>query len=1541
MNWNAKPENSAPPPPYSKTQASILQQFLILQPPTTSQSSYSYPANNQEACMYSSNSISGLKQLLTVKNYKVPQISTSNMHNRTVVASQNSVERMTYTNVKGLQQSNHSLQTVSSGAMQNVWLNSPVRNSVPSHTEASGPQQTNFGASMPYIHAPQNQLLTSDTYSVQLQMTPSNSVRGPVTFQGNHQGNQGLSHSVPDQLVDWAQQFTSSELTYPEYRAPPKQYSYSPQNFLQDPSVQKQSFMQSTSLQVKNNQPPTSAQTSHSKHPVPVSYQYTGENSKRLPAVPYNYRYGTQPVQNSQPVAKHLPVEVPQSSEMYSSEKRKDLFKGFQQWQNASENTTTLGNFCDLKITNVTQPHNEPVSSPKGGVQTLPQNQEKRMFSCNPSASQVPDPNVTKEKLARDIKSLVEMKKKFTELARKIKINKKLLMAAGCSKTANTCSESVQDSEFSAKEMAAASDKPCSMELLTTCLSLWKNQPPENTAENVPKSSEEKLCNMSRTCTTSAGSSNPMNEVHAKSLFLVGNSQSKIANLSQETVVSVVTPTYESSGVTVAKGTELQIAVVSPLILSDVKALPEKELVPRALPETMYPVVKEDSVCSLQDQLTKNIGLTAVLSIGKETLAGSATSAKVSLSVQKEKLHKPTQSDPDIAGGSQHSTPEDEALLNPRDSTVGSGPMLQIESICSLAEGDVYYNSQIAEIINSLPLKNEPQKFPLPDQQVISNQEQVGHNTEDKDLGFQKDESVLCTDDPHEVIEQLKPLQPPEPASCKDVGINRELEESSLERATEKEKQGVCSPAAIQQEPYHRETSVGSKNSTNDPAVDEIHGEDPAASFLNDQLSELLKEFPYGIEDVRRCEVSASPKKIDQMLEKQTGGKTSHGSKDCTDQIQITVLNSEQIKELFPEEDDQSCKIAETENKAVAEGRSRCDSQTPREESCDPGRLDLEKDKIHCCALGWLSVVYEGVPQCQCSSAEEKGKDQDSLEVNRQGEKSCSPGITIFEINTVSNTSESPLTQATTKCDIPEIHGNNITSKMKENSSRGVELELSGQLSVECYSKDEKDTSEIKQVSLPKISQKKSDTSSKCDKPNPLKSNKPLRFHVVNFNSDNNMPAFSEQACVESQHKKHTPQHLGPGKALPRLLPDTDSSRRNVSLVQSTSPEKKKLKFKAGGTRLKYFEKRKTDHVIPDVEVKKKKYEKQEENKKAESTPKLCNTLTNPNERASVKEKTVSNAESSDLKDSSSKTTRVITLQEYLQRQKNKQMMENNASQKCVENMPCDSEHLRPSKHSAPASWGKLMGIQSSGAETSKQPVQTFTSQDKNHKSHRSEEPRPHDVPRNSKGKVDKHLDKASVDKTKLEKRLNDVSNEVESSQMPPQAKQQKKLYLNRVAFKCTERESICLTKLDSASQKLSKEKEKTQENMPKTKDAIEKPSLLEFKLCPDMLLKNTSSVDKQDDVTSRPGKEQAPVQVSGIKSTKEDWLKCSPMRTKMPEPSQEIDHTNSRLSKRSFSADEFETLQNPVKDSNVMFRTYKQMYLEKRSRSLGSSPVK
>lgn len=1452
MNWNAKPENAAQNPPYSKSHSSVLQQFLL--PSTTSQSSFSCLPQNQEPCMYPTNSNPVSQPLLNVRSYITPQIAVPNMHNRTIVASQTSVERVTSTNVKGAQQPNHNLQTVSSGVVQNVWMNSTMRNFIPSHTEATISHKPDGGTNMPYMHAPQSQLVTSDSYSAQVQMTPSNSVRIPINYQGNYQGNQGLNHSIPDQLVGWTQ-CTSSEPTYPDYRPPPKQYPYLPQNFVQDPSVQKQNLVSSMSLQVQNNQVASSTQTLQSKQPVLVSFQYAAETSKRLLPQPYSCRYGSQNTQNSQPVSRHLSVEIPQSSEMQSSEKKKDTYKGFQQqWQNTNENPSTIGKFCELKI-NTKQSYNDSASSSGDGVQTLVQNnQEERKYPCNPSTNQVLDTNATKEKLVRDIKSLVEIKKKFSELARKIKINKDLLMAAGCSKTANTnYTEPTQHSEFSTKEMSAKRSNPYSMELLATCLSLWKNQPPKTTEESVPKPLEEKQCTASRTSTTAVGSSNPTNEVHVKN-FCSGVRSSQKMSSSSQTVLSALTQSYDSPDVTVGKGTELQIAVVSPLILSNIKTVPGKELAPE-VPETVYPVVKEGSVCSLQDQQTENKTVAVALPFDAPGgVTNTTVSAELSLPILKEKQHKPTQCDLDIADSSlgKHSTLGTEALPNPEDSTVVSGHMLQIESICSLAEGDVSYNSQIAEIFNSV--KNEPHK-PSPNQQVINSQqeEQVDDTTENKDFDFQKDKCVQCTDVPHEVSEQPELLQPLEPASSEYVEANKEIiEESNKENTGVKGTiKDVCSPAAIQQDLHQEMDMVSIKSSHNLTAINEVSDENEPVSYLHDQLSELLEEFPYGIETVTRHEVS----------ENQTDHKTGNMSVDSSDQIKITVLNSEQIKELFPEED-QPCDLetlAVPENrKAIAEVKSPCDSQVPREESDDPEMLDVEKDKIHCCALGWLSMVYEGVPQCHCRSIKEKEKDQYSLEVDscKQREQSCNSGITIFEINPISNNPKSPLIQAADKGNFSEIHGEKIkSSKTKDDSLPKVEKELTDHDSMKCYKKD-KDKSKTKQDSSLKMEQKIKNVSSKCDRLSPLKSNKittPENFQVTTSNSDKNTPTFSKQASRESIQKNHLSQDSGPVKAHVELLPNKDPCRRNNFLVQSVSPEKKKIKFKAGASRLKYFEKRKTDHVlIPDVEIKKKKYEKQEQNKNGGAS-----TLTKPNERVSVKEKTVPVSESSDSTGSSSKSTRVITVQEYLQRQKDKHMGSNASKTICVESMPCDSEHMKSSKQSASPSWGKLIERQDVSAETSKEPEHNSTSHGKNLKFHHSEESRMYNVSGNSSGKIDrKQLYKAYIDKTKLE-RLTSMSNK--SSEIPLQVKEQRKQYLNRVAFKCTERESICLTKLDSASKKLSKEKSGVSPST--ANDDTDKPSMLEFKLCPDVLLKNTSSVDMQDDPSPGPGKEQAPVQ--------------------------------------------------------------------------------
>ncbi|XP_005664063.1 uncharacterized protein KIAA1551 homolog isoform X1 [Sus scrofa] len=1745
MNWNAKPESVTLPPQYPRKQTSFLEQALV-STLTTSQSPLNHPGSNQEACLFLSNSNPVSQPLLNNRNYKTPQqIPISDMHSGTIVTSQTSVERITYTNVKGPKQLNQDLQ-VSSGVTQDMWLNSPMRNSMLSHTGATVSHQTGFGTNPPNVHALQNQFVTSDTYSMQLQMMPSNSGRAPITYQDNPRLNPPLS----EQQVDWPQQCASSGLAYPNYRPLPKQYGYSSRSFVQGPTLPKQNTMSAGSLQVKNSPSPNPVLPLQSKQIATIpSYQYAVTHTDERPPPPYDCRYASQPLQSIQHVVKRSSMDGPQTQEMYLPEMGKDFCRGFQQqWQNSNENFSMMGNTCNLKVnTNVGQPFNRPVRSSLDSVQALGQNtQEKRVDSGNLTSNQVLDTRATKEKLVRDIKTLVEIKKKFSDLARKIKINKSLLMAAGCIKTTSSpYSNTAQNSQFSLKQtakvqcgpqvtivtpetmenkspivmessevankthspsnsnlqdrhfnqvssvllnsvpseklpipeqlrdlkvvtsskmstveiphatsnniqfssgnlvnstknvpahsettplpqfmtfeeyiskhpnknrlvlsllapggkierkllkdtietvkdskmrssdvnpnttntgnlmnlktvetasacninakisdnssgfehkslngMSSKSDGHFSMELLATCLSLWKKQPSEPTVE--------KQSNESKTNRAAAGVSKPVEVCETSPFSAVGNSQNKVTSSSQETVLSMVTQNFESSGSTTTKG----IAVVSPLILSDVKTLSVKGITPEALPETAYPVIKEGSICSLQNKLEN----TAALKVSVHEPVTSTTSTKIFPLIQKEKQNESTNANsegtPNTSQGKYNETEPDvqcpvsdqQTSYVSKDSDDVHSDVLQIDNICSLVEGDTSYNSQIAKIFNLHPLEKVEQQKPLLSHQVMSSRQQNEQVdvTESKDFDCQKDNFVQCTDTSHETIDQSMLLHPPESSSLKYTEAKRGIpEESSLEQITEIESlaDDVVSPAAIQQDNCPQETDMSCSYTAQDPTKNELLDDETSILYLQDQLSELLKEFPYGIEPVNMHEGCAVQQMADPISKPQTCEHTGCDSKDSTDQIQITILNSEQMKELFPEQDgppNEVDRLTELqEEKPVTKEGNQCDPQARTiEESCESVVLDSEKDDVRCCALGWLSMVYEGVPQCQCNSIknsaskEEKGKDPCSLEANansyKRGERTSDGDDSVTFENPPDN-QKLPLTFPVEEKHFPETEGGrniNDKSETEQNSSLRTEQELPGQFL--CKGGKRRD---------PLQRHKK----------------KPLQFHEVTFQSTNK----TIKICQESLQRKLMAQNLRPLKPKMGFLTskNKDLHVKNASLVQSITPEKRKLK--AAGSKHKVLEKRKLDDgSIHDSEVKKKKYDKQEQNKNVGSgTFKLYNFST-PSERAMTKEKTVSNVKSSGSKDGSSKINRVLTAKEYLARQKHKEAVSGKTLKKnCLKNLPCDSQYKKSSKLPVRVgSCGKSSERQNSNVQTTKESLPISSNHGKSLKIHHSRDSKTH-ILRNIKGTVGgKQPDKMWIDKTKSDKNVNNVNNEAEFSQMSSQAKDQRKTYLNRVGFKCTERERICLTKLDGSPRKLNKEKRP--ENKPKNhvpgKDTSEKLSMLEFKLCPDGLFKNPNPVEDQKDLQPCPMKEQAPVQVSGIKSTKEDWLKCVTEEKKIPEPNQEIDDVlaNSRLSKRSFSADGYETQQNQVKDSKAMFQTYKKMYMEKRSRSLGSSPL-
>lgn len=1610
MSWNAKPQNTLLPPPYRKIQPALSQQYAANQLSTTSQSSFGYPTSNQ-ACMYTTNSNPVSQPLLNVRNYNIPPpIPASNMPNRTVVASQTSVERTVHTNAKGPTQPSHNLQTAS-GLTQNMRLNSSMMNSMPSQMEATVSHPTNFGTNPAHTRVLQSQCVASDTYSMQLQVSP-NSARPPVALQGS----QGLNQLLPNQQVDWVRPHASDELTYPEYRPLPKQHSFLAQSFVQDPSSHKKIHMPSAPSQVMNHQLPASAQSNQA---AAVSYPCALQPNTRPPPPPY-CRYGSQPLQNPPHGSKLLSMEVPQSPEIHSSEVKKDFSQGFQQqWQSTNENFLTIGNFCDVKVdANIRQPFIEPSRS-VDGVQTLSQNnEEKRMDSCNPSSSQGLDTTVAKEKLARDIKSLIEMKKKFSELARKIRIDKGLLMAAGCKSSNSLSAEPAQHPEFSEKEISAKSH--CSMELVKTCLNLWKKQPSKMTEEKASKPAEEKQGNESVT-NPPAGISKPVEVAVQNPCAVERNPQDRTANPVQEAALSMLVQNYDSPCAYVTKGTELQIAVVSPLILSNVI----KEITPGGLPETVYPVIKEGSICSLENQPAENPTVPAAVKVDViKPAANPATSAKVFPLVQKEKQNEPNDGNSQDTPGAhreQHCCPDHpQTSSKPKDRTLVSGNLLQIENICSLVEGDVSYNSRIAKMFNSPLLETvEPRKFSLPSQQAISTghqKEQVEQAPETKDFCFQNDKCIQYTDFPYEIVVMGKKKPPALPGSSFESVEPGVLEESKLETTTNSEglaKDAHCSPAsAVQQGICSGDTDTSSNDTAQNPAASEIHDDHTPALYLHDQLSELLKEFPYGIEGVNACESFVSQKKAEQILEDQTGGnKSDCGSKEPTDQIKITILSSEQMKELFPEQDTpgggdtprppSTGQLAEPQGKKhVVEVGSQCDPQTPTGgESPDPV---VDSDKIHCCALGWLAMIYEGVPKCRCNTAEEgQGKEpQSPLEISscKQGQETSDAGVAVVKCDGVSNNPKMPETATAEKTHLPQIHGGNIkdASKTRKDSTQRRRHEFSGQTPAKCKSSDKRDPSEAKPAASANGGKELIGRFSSKHEPAPSQSKKgvKLKFHVVHFQSTDKM-TFSDQASQEGPQKKHTLQNSHPINSKAGLFSNKDPCRKNGSLEQSLSPEKKKMKCKESSPQEGHSGKRKLNQgKIPDLEIKKKKCDKQEQNKNAGGTVKLCNTLPTLNERAIVKENSMLNTKSSDSKDTSArpiikektvspmksdlkdtdkraivkdktasqtrspdskdpsqrgsirektaspmkslgsknvacKFKRVITLQEYYQRKKEKEAM---AKKICLKSVAGDSTSSGSRTLCAQVESCKNSSDKGgSGVQTSSDPSSVCINPGKDLKTHLPEDSNTCNPLRHVEGRVGvKQLVKTKSDNT-----LGNMSNE-----MAPRAKEQRKSYLNRLSFRCTERESICLTTLDSSPRKLGKDK--GQEQRPRAsfpgKDSTAKAGMLEFKLCPDVLLKNANSAEDKYDLKAHP-EEQATAQVSGIKSSRKDWIKFAAVKKTMQETSEEIG-VNSRLLQRSASAEGREMQQTPVRDSQAMFQTYKQLYLQKRGRSLGSSPV-
>ncbi|XP_049639717.1 retroelement silencing factor 1 [Suncus etruscus] len=1738
MNWNPKPGSSAiPPPSYPRRQSPSLEQPFRSPLGSAPQSSFTYPGQNPEAGVFLGSSETGA-QLFGHPQVQPRNYGTTNMQSGTMLMSQTSVEKVTYAGIRGSRHLDHNMQ-VPAGLSHSTWVNPAPRSSALPHQGTSGTLQSSFRMKAPnVVKALQNQFVTSDTYPMQLQM-PVSSSHTPVSCQGSSRLN---PPSVPEFPGHWTQQpHTPSGLACSEYRLPQQPYTYPSPSFVPEPTLQKPNPLPSLMSPVRNTHPsaaglPLQTQQSVPRQPFPCT---TAQPDARVTS--YSCSYMGQPVPSTQQLPKHTVAELPQSQEPHTPSKFRPI------WPKQCENLGTLGNFCSVKVkSNSAESFYEPTRASVSGMHTVPHSQEKRSAACVLPPNSPVDTNVTKEKLVRDIKTLVEIKNKFSELARKIKINKELLVAAGCIKTTNmSYNDSAPNSESAPKETdkvssgsllslltteisenkeldhtqgtalspgtlapscrkcgalgsglhnplcpemlpvsahgqglvqvqtssqtptvertqlsgsntsfslgsslsieqnASAnlemplafppqssgdcmakhlhkhpiilsllevgdhavpekllkdaqetlqnsklpgsearprvpvtgqqldlrtpeapgphnksrmaidqalplpvsasggvtnSERPCSMDLLATCLSLWKNSPVEP-ARDVPREDPGATLAASGSCSQSG--------------LVAGGSVSTLASSSQDSVHSVAPQNYEPPGMTMSKGTELQVAVVTPLILSSAKSLAVKG----TSPETVYPMIKEDSVCSLQICLAEEIGGPAALKVSLEE-----PTAGVASGTDSPKVRTPENSEDKsyLCPRKQAQADSGRPLPGDRDGERASEDSLQIDSICSLVKGDTSYNPQIAEI------------FGAPLCPVEERQEQPDSLAEDRGKGIQEvsvsgqipqsSDAPQSLEPPSQHLPETELLQAPlhpENGNCTATdanGLECHMEKTSL---------------ALDPGPVTAAEDGPSEGTAPSPTEGESPEEETPVLYLHDQLSELLKEFPYGVEPVNTCVAPESCHLPGHATVKPDEMPTAAG------QIQITILNSEQMKVLFPKQDLQEpdCEAESPKRELESEdgapptagsedgctpatssedggspgirsedgGSPSADSEDgtslsagsedrgPQTTGCEDGsssatgsedrvslgtgsedgspptqisaeiqggpptqaqgeqssKKDFQKDDMPCCALGWLSAIYEGVPQCQCSIS----KVRSTKPTKRKSGRPHSSQETLSHKQGGFSKNDSSLVPPEKKRPLLGHPGKDRDRVKARPCTQGKN-----------------------QQALPA-----QHLHSESKQPSPRHPNVGKRLTSEVYLSPSSAQA---RNSVENRPRKHPVPSLQPSKAETSLLCQNTQ--------EPLPPGPRKLIPKAPLPGYKAWDKRKLEEgAALDSATKRRKIDKPEKGRGvgSSSSGKPWGSESLPKEQRHKKEL---QEKASVSADGSPKAQRSMS---PAPKHKHREATAAKASRKDPRKVrPRETQLLFLGKpvpvHTRPRGPRPALEEASRACPSFGKSPQPQHSQES--RMHGSRPGKPKERLRTEKNQSHGHLGRSRLAGA--------------TGSMAPLAKDHRKLYLNRIGFQCTERESICLTRLDPSPRKPHRE-ESSRKGAPSMKEGTEPPGMLEFKLCPEVMIPKAGHKDEHPLLKHGPRKDRLPTQVSGIKTKKEDWLKCVTEERKLPDATQEMGSravTDPRPPKRTLSADGIDGIQRrPAKDFKATFQTYKKMYMEKRSRSLGSSPLK
>nr|XP_056703256.1 retroelement silencing factor 1 [Euleptes europaea] len=1132
-------------------------------------------------------------------------------------------------------------------------------------------------------------------------------------------------------------------------------------------------------------------------------------------------------------------------------------------------------------------------------------------------------------------------------------------------------------------------ERTCSFEELETSLALWRKSCSASLNEHLGEKSKSTTNSFpldivedkERACAMKSFP-NALTDCE-KSSVAVGKNEPSLSSVPSS--LGQKLDTMSSSSL---KSSEPQIAIVSPLILSKEglqNEVQEKKV--SSILETVYPVIEEGSVHSLYkcvltvSDADKPIKITAcspsdccgtvkdvhsgmpqkmAKSTGKngiqraeigtdcscdpnQGLTGPLELGKNIPPLYSRDCFLPGTDNDSTSPVSQKCAPKTSPdMVEPEDSVLNKN-ILQISSVCTLVQGDAFYNSQIASIFNTSSLKSKAENNTSSEDQrpdSYNKEQQLSHWKRDSEINGSTSvgDVLLPSLGPQSKAAAEKLLNLP----CSKVPQSGKVSDEVNERDSEEENNtDLCNPNSGKDteqniscnDVHSADSATGNQKVPGNSIVDEgstqsiqeyvpsdenqahsVNNIDIALTLPNDQLTELLKEFPYGIDDSKVLKKTGNEDSATKLIyikdgqETETCGQNSDAN-HALDQIKITILNPQQMKELFPEYSSQSSnKLENRENDKIlitSEDTNKSHIQTILSENTNTSAETVQKpaSQSYCCLKGWIGLEYV-VDPCQCMLDKEAA-------LKQQLGQYLPSEITIKEEPETNDTSSTDCLLNSQQQTIYPF-SNNLPSEDENNkicSKTFVHRENDFQ-EKECKPlKEEKElipVPSLEKLESLKLNKKKQRTEELPEKVQIELCNQKCATLVSKSQELlYSGSGYSKGESIRSACKRElsNKERIRRESVVDKAMSDT---LRHRSMVNKPSKKNEKYKIKRDSSET---------HIIkgPTHTLKRglKKHTASKEKLKTSERP--CSTVTNSSNLSSVDlvSRTYNNTQHS---------------QEHLNRQKCKikRHSENNKAMRTEHNESSSSGPIRRNKESLvrrnlkkfayPEERGNVWQYRRSLSDNTKtSKLQTFRGQHLNmYKTNYLGKEAVWGAHKRDGGKI--LSDKKSLCNRK--------------SNILTLQREQKKNYLNKVAFKQTER-SICLTNLEqSPSKSVWHVKSSTAEEHPgdeknytpcSQQSEVTKTPMLEFKMCPEIVFRNLVS-EEVPEVKKLPEKEATPV--AAVKSKREDWLNClPPKKRKIDEVATQVeDHI-------------------PQK-SNATFETYKKMHLEKRSRSLDSSPL-